>query len=55
MNRNQLKTLLTALLGPDGLDIKKARIDRKELSIVKVKLFYGKETEDSYEWLEAFE
>ena len=49
MNGYQLKTLLTTLLGPDGLDIKKARIDWKELSIVKVEPFYGKETEDPYE------
>ena len=55
MNENQLKTLLTTLLGPDRLDIKKVRIDQKELSIVKVKPFYEKKTEDSYEWLEAFE
>jgi len=55
MNRDRLKTLLTALLGPDGLDIKKTRIDQKELSIVKVEPFYGKETEDPYEWLESFE
>ena len=55
MDKNQLKTLLTALLGPDGLDIKKIEIDQKELSIVKVEPFYGKETEDPYEWLEAFE
>src|SRR2546421_11827319 len=27
MNEDQLKTLLTALLGPDGLDIKKTRTD----------------------------
>src|SRR5439155_24309238 len=51
----QLKNLLTALLGPDGLDIKKTETDRKELSIVKVEPFYGKETEDPYEWLESFE
>src|SRR5436305_5300630 len=55
MNEDQIKTLLTTLLGPDGLDIKKAGKDRKELSIVKVEPFYGKETEDPYEWLEAFE
>src|SRR5256714_9294175 len=54
MNEDQLKTLLTTLLGPDGLDIKKAEIDQKELSIVKVESFYGKETEDPYKWLEAF-
>ena len=55
MNGDQLKNLLTALLGPDGLDIKKAGIDWKELSIVKVEPFYEKETEDPYEWLESFE
>ena len=55
MNRDQLKTLLTTLLGLDGLDIKKARIDWKELSIVKVKPFHEKETEDPYKWSEAFE
>ena len=55
MDEDQIKTLLTTLLGPDGLDIKKAGTDRKELSIVKVEPFYGKETEDPYEWLEAFE
>ena len=49
MDKNQLKNLLTALLGPDGLDIKKMGTDQKELSIVKVEPFYGKETEDPYE------
>jgi len=55
MDENQLKNLLTALLGPDGLDIKKTGTDQKELFIVKVEPFYGKETEDPYEWLESFE
>ena len=55
MDENQLKNLLTALLGPDGLDIKKTGTDWKELFIVKVEPFYEKETEDPYEWLESFE
>ena len=38
MDEDQLKTLLTALLGPDGLDIKKTGTDWKELSIVNVKV-----------------
>ena len=39
MNENQLKTLLTTLLGPDGLDIKKAEIDWKNFLLLKLNLF----------------
>ena len=49
MNAEQLKDLLTNLLGPDGLDLKKDGTNWRELSIVKIELFHGKENEDPYE------
>lgn len=49
--RNELKTLLTAVLGPDGLNIASGA---RELSIVKIDPFHGREDEDPYEWIESF-
>ena len=54
MDQEQITTLLTTLLGPDGLNLG-GNNRPKETSIVKVDPFYGKEDEDPYEWLEAFE
>ena len=54
MDAEQLKNLLKTLLGPDSLDLKKNGNDWRELSIVKIEPFYGREDEDPYEWMKAF-
>src|SRR5213082_2743606 len=55
MDPDQLKRFLKELLGPDGLNLKTDGVDKRELSIVKVDPFHGREDEDPYEWMEAFE
>ena len=55
MDPDQLKRFLKELLGPDGLNLKTDGVDKRELSIVKVDPFHGREDEDLYEWMEAFE
>ena len=58
MDEDQLKNLLKAVLGKDGLNIAKTLQGEprsRELSIVKVEPFFGKEEEDPYEWIEMFE
>ena len=59
MDAEALKQLLAGLLRPEGLNLKKNEagnvFDRKELSLVKVEPFYGKESEDPYEWMELFD
>jgi hypothetical protein len=51
-----LRDLLTNILGPDGLNLRRAdEIQRpREVSIVKVEPFKGREDEDPYEWIESF-
>ncbi|HVI21398.1 MAG TPA: hypothetical protein VM660_05035, partial [Bacillus sp. (in: firmicutes)] len=53
-----MKNLLNEVLGRDGLDIQHL-LNReptpRELSLIKVDTFSGKENEDPYEWMEMFE
>ena len=63
MDQNQLRTLLNGILGPHGLNIAAMNTNLqnaitaipasgpRELSLVKVVDFYGKDSEDSHEWL----
>ena len=60
LEADALKELLTAVLGTDGLDIKRL-LNRggggnnpRELSLVKVDPFNGTEQEDPYDWIESF-
>jgi hypothetical protein len=58
MDEDALRNLLTQVLGRDGLNIQ-GLLHRdpapRELSLIKVDTFSGKENENPYEWVEMFE
>ena len=66
MNQDQLRILLDRLLGQNGLDITGSNQaltqaiqnmpggGARELSLIKVDDFYGKDNEDPHEWLDQF-
>ena len=57
MDEGQLNNVLRAVLGENGLniaDILQGRNRPRELNLVKVDPFYGRENEDPYEWIESF-
>lgn len=54
MEADALKELLTTLLGPQGLNIARTQPAR-ELSLVKVEPFYGRDAEDPFEWMDHFQ
>src|SRR2546421_6738890 len=66
MDQNQLRTLLNGILGPNGLNITVMNTNLqnaiaaipapgpRELSLVKVVDFYGKDSKDFHKWLDQF-
>ena len=64
MNQDQLRAVLTQVLGQNGLNINHtyqqmtqalAGNQARELSLVKISDFYGKDNEDPHEWIDQFD
>jgi len=58
LNQNDITAILVNVLGQNGLNIAQALQPQaqaaRELSLVKVPPFYGKDDEDPHEWIEQF-
>ena len=61
MNNLQLQTVLQAIFGLNGQHItnltqqlQNQQPEPRELTLVKVELFHGKDDEDPHEWIELF-
>jgi len=58
MDQAAFQNVLTAILGPQGLNIahtlQASQQNQRELSIVKVPDFWGKDEENPYEWIDQF-